>query len=441
MEEILKEYYLTNDTGGDKTITLSKEGECGVFSAVDSTQLAPVDVKTQIVFPSDGVYDVYLEGSLVGTAKYYPDLFNSAITYISSALCNDFATNCNSHTSCTGEDINVLNNAYSKLMLYVSSYATKYDEAIIVATTKIRCSAKEEWEDILKQENILGVSDTTRLLKIQLSHLYMEMYSVDKSNESALVHDELDELYNYSKTIRCITTLGVRDCDPVLVGGALHDAEFSIEPIEIKLGEPNTINVTYKFTANDDVFVSVLDTNVPNLSISDFDGFTHIEAIAGETLATEYYITYNYERAGITLEKTVSMSTIANPPQWFGAESTVDDYAGVGGEVLISTLKADILNTSPKYQSTSNSTSSNTGTSGKYLWWVTTVPVKFLVGGFEIPVGPWNESCDPNSYAIISKQMVTVMEDGITEVTMNYYRTCPLQELYGQTLAYTINEL
>jgi len=37
--------------------------------------------------------------------------------------------------------------------------------------------------------------------------------------------------------------------------------------------------------------------------------------------------------------------------------------------------------------------------------------------------------------------MVTVMEDGITEVTMNYYRTCPLQELYGQTLAYTINEL
>lgn len=443
MEERLKEYYVQNDTLGDKTITLKMESEtiCGQMEDVGTQQLVAPNTEVKVEFPKDGTYDVYLEGSLVGTAKYYPSLFSSAITYVSAALCGDFDTNCASKTSCTGESYDVLTNAYSKLMLYVSNHATKYDQAVITATTKVRCSSKEEWDDILKQESLMGVSDTSRLLKIQIGHLYMEMYAVDKTNTSSGSYSDLDELYNYAKVMRCMGTLGIRDCEPAYVGGQIHDSEFAIDPIEIKLGEENIVTATYKFTANDDVFVTVTDTNVPNVSISDFDGATHVEPMTAQTQATEYYITYDYTRGDLELTNTVSMSTIANPPQWFGAESTVDDYAGAGGKVLVSTLKGNITNVSPKYQSTSNSTSSNTGTSGKYIWWITSNPIKFFVGGFEIPTGAWNDNCDPNSFAIIHKQMVTVMEDGITEVTMNYYRTCPLQELYSQTLAYTLNEI
>ena len=440
MEERLNEYYVTNATNGEEIITIWKEGDCGTFIKQDFEQLVAAQTEAKVNFPSDGVYNVYLAGVLIGTAKYYSSLFNSAIAFVSASLCGSFASTCASQKSCTGETVDFLTNSYSKLMLYVANKATKYDEAVITATTKVRCSSKETWSDLLKQESITGVSDTTVLMQIQLGHLYMELYKVDKTNASPLQYEELDALYNYAKTIRCIQKLGIRDCDAIAVGGIIHQAEFAVSPIEIKLGQENLVTATFKFTEKDDTFISVIDTNVPNVSITDFDGSTHIVPIPAQTAAKEYYITYSYSRGGVINEKTVFMSTIAYPPQWYGAESTVADYSGAGGKVLVSTLKANITNVSPIYQSTSNGSSSNTGTSGKYIWWITANPVRVAVGGFEIPVGPWNDNCDPTSYAVIHKEIITVMEDGLTEIPMHYYRTCPLQELYTQTLAYTLNE-
>ena len=440
MNERLKEYYIDNSTSTDQIITFKKETDCGVYEDVEGVQqIAYANVETKINFPSDGVYEVFIDDVSDGIATYYLSLFNSLIVYIGAALCGDFSSSCLSKLFCGSSKTDYSNNAYSKMMYYYSNYTTKYNQALIDALDKIRCSSKDTWDAITKEEAYRGISNTNELLKIELAHLYLEMYAIDVLAEAPEDVDDLKELYNYDKIENCISKLGILDCTPAPIPGTIHTKSLTATPTQIGLGTDTVITLLYKFTANSDTFVSIIDTNIDNVDISKFDGFTHSQ-VMNITQPTSFYITYSYTRAGTTYQDTVTSSVIAYTPQWFGGESAIAEFAITGGKATVNHINANINNIAATYQATSNGTSSNTNTSGKYIWWITTNAVKFYIGAFEILSGPWDDSCDPNNYAIIHKTVVTIMPDGVTERTLHFYRTCPLQELPGQTLSYTLTQ-
>lgn len=446
MIERLKEFYIDNATGLDQTITLSKSVECNsgsadTFESVDGfSQIAPANTETKILFPEDGIYQVYIDDVFDGIANYYLTLFNSMIVFISASLCGNIGSNCIGVPQCAGDVPNYLNNAISKLILYISVSNPVYDTALNTAIQKIRCSTQTVSSQLYKQEAYLGTSSPEDLLKIEISNIYLELYKVDYVATAPADYAEIEAMYEYDKISYCISKLGVMDCGvPAPPPGVAHTATISVVPTVIGLGVDTTVTVSYKFVANDDIFIAVLDTNVPNVSVQKFDGFTYNEVIPNQTTAKAYYISYSYERGGSTYQNTVSVNTTAYAPQWFGGESIVTDYdvAGKGDSALISASFSNIV---PVYQSTSNKVTNNTNTDAKYIWWITTSPVKFYIGAFEIQTGPWDDACDPNSYAIIWKTLNTVMDDGITEQVLYYYRTCPLQDLAGQTLTYELKQ-
>ena len=438
----LKKYYIENTTGADQIITLSEEETCGAFTNLESfTQTVPANTTAEIKFPNDGTFEVFVDGVTQGYATFYYSLFESLIVYMAAALC-DGVGGCLQYSKCNS-DVSHVSNAITKTLLYVSVNNPVYDTAIITALQKIKCSAREEQDKLTKMEQYLGVSASEEILKIELAHIYLELYAEDTTLEAPIDLADLKELYNYENISYCIQRLGIMDCDPPApLPGLEHTRTISVAPSTIALGKANSVTVSYKFVANTDTFVAVLDTNVPNVTIGKFDGYTYNEIIPNQTVGTSYYITYSYTRGGQSLQNTVTATTTAYPPQWFGGETTVPDFSTIQGDgkAYVSQILSNITNVVPKYQSTSNSTSSNTNTLNKYIWWITEDPVRFFIGAFQIPTGPWSDACDPYSYAIITKQVTTVMEDGVTEKVMHFYRTCPLQNLTDQTLSYTIIE-
>ena len=442
MTETLKEYYIVNSTGLDQIITLKLEGTCGEFDdVVGFSQIATDGLTTKILFPSDGVYEVYLDGVLDGVAKYYLTLFKSMIIYVGATICGNWGTQCTSFSSCSNVPVDYMTNAYSKLMYYYSAMKDRYDASMTLALGKIRCSAKEAWAEITLNETVRGISDTTELTRLELAHIYLEMYKNDAALETVGSQTDLKTLYNYTAINNCIGKLGILDCDVVVpVIGVPHSRTLTRVPSTFGLGTATDITLTYKFTANDDSFLAIIDTNIPNVTLAKLqDGYSHSQIVSA-TVGTSYYITYSYLNGVDTLQNTVAVTTTAYVPQWFGGESTEDDFAKTGGLATVADIKANITNISPKLQSTSNSSSSNSETLNKYIWWITEEPVRFFIGAFEILSGPWSASCDPNSYAIIKKTITTTMEDGVTQRVLNFYRTCPLMDLTGVTLEYTITE-
>ena len=138
----LKKYYINNPTATDQIITLTEQTTCDGFVSVDGTQIAPALSTTEIEFPNDGTFTVYVDAVDDGIAYYYAGLFESLILFISAALCGDVGTNCITSPNCIGEVPNYLNNAISKLLLYYSVNNPKYDDAMLTSLQKIHCSAK-----------------------------------------------------------------------------------------------------------------------------------------------------------------------------------------------------------------------------------------------------------------------------------------------------------
>lgn len=441
MIEKLKRYYIDNTTGVDQEITLTEQTTCAGFEAVTTfLQIAPANTLTEIRFPNDGTFTVYVDSVDQGIAYSYLGLFESMILFISASLCANIGTNCITSPNCIGEVPNHLNNAISKVLLYISLFNPKYDVALNTAIQKIHCSAKIIEDRIRKQEQYLGKSNTDELLKVELGHLYLELYKADLALTLPNDAEDLRDIYDYDNISFCISRLGIMDCaPPAPLPGVEHTRSLTVSPTSIGLGNPTNVTLSYRFTANSDTFVAVIDTNIPNVTINKFDGFTYNEIINGETTAKTYFITYTYIRGGSTLQNTVSVSTVAYPPQWYGGETVTADF-GTTGTASVTAIKAAITNVQPVYKSNSSGTSSNSNTLNKYIYWITKNPIKFYIGAFQIPTGPWSDACDPYSYAIISKQILTTMEDGVTTQNLYFYRTCPLQDLTGQTLTYTLTE-
>lgn len=422
-------------------VTLTEQTTCDGFVNVEGfSQTIPANTEEEIKFPNDGTFTVYVDAVNDGIAYSYLGLFESMILFVNAALCGGSSSKCITTPNCTGEQLNLLNNAISKVLLYMSVYNPQYNDTMISALEKVHCSAKVVEDRIRKNEQYLGKSNTEELLQIELGHLYLELYKEDLLNELPDNQSDLKEIYDHANISYCIMRLGIQDCTPPApLPGAEHFRFMEVAPTTFGLGDPTDITVSYRFTKNDDTFVAIVDTNVPNVDISKFDGFTYNEVISGETTGKSYYITYTYLRGGVTLQNTVTAKTTAFAPQWYGGEAATADFESAG-KAQVSTINAALTNISPVYKSTSSGSSSNSNTNNKYIWWITKNPVKFFIGAFQIPTGPWSANCDPTSYAIITKTITTVMEDGITEQTLHYYRTCPLQNLSGQTLEYTITQ-
>lgn len=437
--ERYKEYYVNNLTNASQIVTLYQYDPCDNAALPEQvagfSQSVPANSEAKVDFPSDGTYSIVIDGDVDnGTlAKYYLALFESFITYTSAALCGD--GNC---LQPSGQvDGSFVANAFAKAVYYMSVNDTKYTGEIDNIMAKVKCSAYQEWTRITNQEAYLGQSNIEYLTQIELAHYYNAFREVDLQTE---LQSELDVLYDYQKISTCIKKLGITDCgDTAPLPGTKHTTEMSAVPTTLGLGVSTSITISYKFTANDDNFQEIVDTNIPNVSLAKFDGFTQTEIITGQTVGTQYYITYKYLRGSQVLQNTVSVFTTAYPPQWYGGESTVAKFNS-GGQANAASIKAAITNVQPVYQSSSSGTSSNTGTTDKYIWWITKNPVRFFIGAFEILTGPWNDACDPNSYAIIGELVPTLMEDGVTVENLYHYRTCPLQNLGSQTLQYTLVE-
>lgn len=437
--ERYKEWYVNNTTNTDQIVTLSLYDPCN--SNADPTpvdgfqQTVTANTESKILFTEDGSYSVIVDGDTGnGTiARYYLNLFESFITYTSAALCTD--SNCLSVTS--PDTTSYVANALAKALYYASVNDTKYIAAIESMLPDLKCSAATEWSRISNQESYLGQSNVNYLSQIELAYYYNGFRNTDILTEDTA---GIDEIYDYDKISYCIQKLGIVDCgDQNPLPGTQHTAVISATPLTLGLGVDTSITISYTFTSNDDTFTELVDTNIPNVSLNKFDGFTQTEIIPNQTIGEQYYITYKYSRGGQISQNTVSVTTQAYAPQWYGGESITATFDLGGGTANAATVES-ALSIAPVYKANASGTSSNSNTSDKYIWWVTNAPVKFYIGAFEIQTGPWDDACDPNSYAIITKSLLTTMEDGVTTQILYYYRTCPLQNLAGQTLSYTLTE-
>ena len=438
ISERLKEWYVDNTTNDTQVITLYKYDVCNSGAEPELVegflQSVPAGMEVKVDFPEDGTFSIVIDDDTVnGTiARYYLSLFESFIVYTEAGLCGDGT--CVSVTDNTNIDYTA--NALAKGLYYIAANESKYT-TLTDMFSKINCSAADEWEKVQKKEEYMGKTSMAYLLKVELAHLYKTLRSVDIQSE---LETDIDELYDYDNISYCIQKLGICEgSDTSPLPGTKHTTTITANPMTLGAGVPTSISISYKFTANDDTFTEIVETNIPNVTLSKLDGITQTEIIPNQTAGTQYYITYKYTRGGSTLQNTISVTTTAYPPQWYGGESTTATFNS-GGQANAATIKSALSNVQPVYKATASGTSSNNGTLNKYIWWITKAPVKFYIGAFEIPTGPWDSNCDPNSYAIIMQQVPTLMEDGVTLTTLYFYRTCPLQNLTGQTLSYTLTE-
>lgn len=268
VSEKYKEYYVNNTTNDPQIVTLYLYNECDNAAAPTQvegfSQTVPANTESKINFPADGTYSVVIDGDTANgsIAKYYLTLFESFVTYTSAALCGD--GNCL-------EESGAINNSYvwnalSKAIYYMAVNDLKYTGDIEEIMANIKCSAYTEWARITNQEAYLGQSNVEYLSQIELAHYYKKFYEVDLRTELA---EGLRPLYDYDKINNCIAKLGIVDCgDTTPLPGTKHTTTLSASPSTLGLGVSTDITISYKFTANDDTFTAVIDTNIPNVSLN-----------------------------------------------------------------------------------------------------------------------------------------------------------------------------
>ncbi len=436
MEEELKEFYIENDTTQDQVVTVYKEFPCSEFNLTGDPQTIPAGERVQLVFPKDGTYEVYVDDVSVGYAKYYNDTFKGAIDYTKAALCSDY--DCSPGNDCTGEKANFLTKALTKWSYYIGSKSPKYDSVYTEATTRLKCAAIDEWALGLEIEQLTGLNPGYSVTEVTLALVFLEMYKVDEASTDPADYATLKQLYDYTAMNACIKKLGIKECPPAVLPGVENVVSLSVQPTIKELGLPTDLVVQYQFTANDDSYIAVVDSNIPGVDTSKMNGGLYTSTIVGTTDTEELYITYTYNRGGQTLQKTKKVKSNAYAPQWYGGETDVADILDNSGNATVAGIDNTFNNILHVVQSSASGTSANSNTSNKYIYWVTKAPIKFFIGNFEVQSGPWSDTCDPNSYAIITKQAVVTMADGVTQRQMYVYRTCPLQNLPGQVLEYTL---
>jgi len=443
--EKLKEFYVKNEAPTEVVLTLLKSVEC-VDSAPDRfepvtgfNQILPPNTNSKINFPEDGIFTVMVGGSPIGQVVNYYNLFNSLVMYTGVSLC-DGDDGCISNNHCGTVEASTISNALTKVIYYMSVNTPTYEASTLEAMQKIRCSAAGEISYLAKQEKYLGKSDADSISKIELAWFYLGMYKKDTFGKPANEVAELKDIYDYDKISYCIKRLGlIEDCGlPAPPPGDEHEAVLTIAPTTIGKGVGTAVTASYKFIAKDDRFIAVIDTNIPNVNIGKFDGNTYNEIMQNQVATLAYFITYTYERGGVTLQNTVTKTVTAYEPQWFGGESATADFHA-SGTPTYSIIDNSFVNINVKFQSSSNASTANSGTDNKYIYWITKNAVRFYIGAFEILSGPWDNACDPNSYAIIHKTADITLADGSTS-TLHFYRTCPLQDLAGQTIEYTLKQ-
>ena len=432
----LKEYYIDNPLDIAQEVFLEEEISCGMFNVVNMGQvIGPNEQGVKLLFPNDGTFKVKLGFDDNGIAKSYINLFTSMITYIEASLCGLKGGNCKFPTTSTGQAENYANIAYSKLILYSAVSTPEYDDSTLESFEKIRCALNTTSSTLRRQEELLGTTDPTLLLRMEMAYMYVYMYKKDQENERGA---ELDKLYNYDMISYCIIKLGIvldtKVCPPP--PGILHTHSMKSLPSMIELGVPINLNVVFTFTKNDDEFHSILSTDVAGMTDASFNGNPVPHTVVNLGQSQNFTVVYKYERGGQLLPDTAKAATKAYAMQWYGGETVLSDFSSYSEQLFEDTF----TNITGKLQSNSNSTSTNSGTKDKYIYWVTNRPIKFFVGAFEMPLGAWSSNCNPNSEAIIWKKVNVTMKDNTTTQDMYIYRTCPLQDLTGQDLVYILKQ-
>ncbi len=443
MTEKLKEYYIYNDTILEQVITLEKVDRCSdssISSDVGTSQIIAPGETDKIIFPEDGTFKVKVDGTHTDTAYYYKAAFDSMILFAEASLCDQTGTNCLSMTSCTTEVENVAKNAISKQILYIANNSVKYSDACNQALLNISCSAQNTADILAKQEMILGTSNADKLLQIEIAEIYLQLYKEDILTEA---ESEVREIYNYDAIIPCIRALGIQEgtCNSEPCG-IPHTASIKAVPMYTDRGVLTSIAVTYNLNPKGDTFLRVVDSNVitPGTDVSTFNGVDQT-VIKSTSNDISYFIEYEYQRGNDTDILKIQVFVNALEPQWFGGESATADF--VPGATIIDEASLIFDNAGVKrFQSSSSGSSSNTNTQGRYIWWITRNKVDFSPGGIgNLPIGDFaSTDCSigaPSTYAIVWKQGPVRLVD-TTVVTYNFYRTCPLQDLTGQTLQYDI---
>jgi len=446
MTERFKEYYIQNSTNIEQVITLKEVNSCdSISSTLNTSQIVPANSEVKIIFPNDGLFDIFVDAIADGRAYYYKTLFDSMILYVRESLCGELGTNCIAVGQCATDKENVANSAISKLLLYTAYNKDKYDDALLQALQNITCSAKIAADKLAAQEKILGVSDTKKLLQIEIAELVLMLYNEDIATmQAGETEDGYRELYEYDVLIPCINALGIKEGTVVQAPcGIPHTASITATPVYTDRGVLTNILVTYNLDPKGDTFLRVVSSNVVATGTVDIPTFNGSNQSVNKTTDKDitYYIEYEYQRGNDTDVKKVEVFVNALEPQWFGGESATADFIVGGAIVDEASLVFDNANVK-RFQTSSNTSTSNTDTQGRYIWWITKNRVDFSPGGIgKLPIGDFSTTdCSigaPSTYAIVWKQGQVRLIDG-TLMTYNFYRTCPLQYIQGQTLQYDV---
>lgn len=180
----------------------------------ETLELHPVkiqqfDEKYILPIPEEGSYKIYVtvktgsgDNETVIYFNNYIDKLINLIGLVEKSLCG---CNCMSCEDCE-EDENLLNNTLAKLVSFVGLFEPVYD-LLNDLNNSIKTDILSELNCISLNEDLRGVTNTNRLVKMLIAKYYAILYN--SKFIAVETKKEYDNILKYDKIVSCIKKLGL----------------------------------------------------------------------------------------------------------------------------------------------------------------------------------------------------------------------------------------
>lgn len=200
--------------------------------------------------------------------------------------------------------------------------------------------------------------------------------------------------------------------------------DYFVAPATGEKGVSAPVTLTYNIDSNDDTVITATINNGVGSILSGVDMGEQQVSGGNRSVSTTFTLEVDYERDGVQMSESESVTYNAYSPQWGGlSESAILDTVNYSG--LNSALTKVVQNT--------DTISRDLAPDNEYIWFVSTNPNAVITNnGFITIIGEWNSI----TALFIKKTVTLTLADGVTTTSVTFYRT--REALDHSTQNYTI---
>lgn len=373
----------------------------------------------------------------------YDRTLNDAIRDIKQLLCKK--CNCNDcDCNSAGKKCLRYQNLYNKLQSYLYlnrpfilnnniSYSNELHQFFQDVCGIDSCYINEQLCSMGIRTHITAeVPHSEELFKYYISMYYLGIYFYNKYSISTLNDEQIKALklyFSFDTIKRCLSCpIDIEELEEIYTGGNPSgdyvNNEFSLtgDPLEGEAGVPTTVNIDYNIISNDDIITRayISKANVEYVDVTgDVNQGIQTIAIPDITIDTIITLTVEFTRRGIAMTQEKDINYAAVLPQWYG--TSVRSDMGFPGFVPMPTPSYDTLEIQlNKVIQQSPEIEVDLAPEEEYIWFVSNkANARISASGFNTTIGDW----DSTTAFFIKQTADLVLSDGITTVSLTFYRT------------------